>query len=72
LQRQVADIVFVKPDRQLLIERQGVETRGLTVDFADLRRRYAVIDNEVETDLGQREAQLFGAAWSSAPGASAR
>jgi hypothetical protein len=52
--------VPVDPHRHLLLERQGVETGGLAKSVCDQGRRYAMIDDEVEADLGEREAQLAG------------
>src|ERR1700756_3110208 len=56
--RQVADIVLVELDLQLLLERLRVETCDLAKDFAYLPGRYAVIDDEIEADLGQRKSKL--------------
>jgi hypothetical protein len=60
--RQVADIVLVDPDVHLPVERQGMESRGLLEGAADQRLGHAVIDDEIETDLGERKAQLAGRA----------
>ena len=46
-----------------------MKTRGLTEDFMDLLRRHAVIDDKVETDLGQREVQFLSCAVDRARGA---
>jgi hypothetical protein len=67
--RQVADIVLVELDLQLLLERQSVKTRGLTEDRMNLLGRHAVIDDEVETDLGQREVKFLSCAVDRARGA---
>ena len=39
-----------------------MKPRGLAEDLADLRLGHAVIHDEVESDLGQRETQLVGRA----------
>ncbi len=60
--RQVADIVLVDPDLHLPVEWLAVEPRGLLEGAADQRLGHAVIDDEVEADLGERKAQLAGRA----------
>jgi hypothetical protein len=67
--RQVADIVLVELDFQLLFERLRVKTRDLAEDFAYLPGRHTVIDDEIEADLGQRIPQLSGSAVNCAEGA---
>ena len=57
-QRQIADIVLVEFDRELLVERPGVKTGDLAVDLVHQRRGHAMIDDRVEADLGQRVVQL--------------
>src|SRR5262249_15946176 len=54
--------VLVELDLQFLFDRQRVETCGLAEDFAYLPGRHAVIDDEIETDLGQRKPKLSGGA----------
>jgi len=39
-----------------------MKARSLTENLADLMFRHAVIGDEVEADLGQRETQLGGGA----------
>jgi hypothetical protein len=56
--RQVADVVLVDPDLHFPVERLAMEPRGLAEGAADQRLGHAVIDDEVEADLGQRNAQL--------------
>ena len=46
-----------------------MKTRGLAEDGLNLLRRHAVIDDKVETDLGQREAKLLSGAVDRASGA---
>src|SRR5262249_31401500 len=56
--RQIADIVLVELDSELLVERPSVESGDLTVDLVHQRGGHAVIDDGVEADLGQRVVQL--------------
>jgi len=56
--RQIADIVLVELDVELLVERPGVEAGDLAIDPVHQRRRHAVVDDRIEADLGQRIAQL--------------
>ena len=56
---QVADIVFVEFDLELLFKRPRMETRDLSKNFAYLPGGDSVIDDEVETDLGQRKPKFF-------------
>jgi hypothetical protein len=56
--RQIADIVLVELDLELLVKRPSVEAGDLAIDLAHQRRRHAVVDNRIEADLGQRVAQL--------------
>jgi hypothetical protein len=51
--------VLVELDRQLRIQLLRVKTCSLLEYFADLLRRHAMIDDEVEADLGQRKPKLF-------------
>ena len=69
--RQIADIVLVELDFELLLERLSVEAGDLAVDLMDQRRGHAVVDDRVEADLGQRMAQL-GRGMIERPGSSAR
>ena len=54
--------MLVDADLHLLVDRQRVEAGGLPESLADRRARDAVIDDEIEADLGQRMAQLDGGA----------
>ena len=56
--RQIADIVLVELDSELLVEWPSVESGDLTVDRVHQRRGHAMINDRVEADLGQRMAQL--------------
>ena len=69
--RQIADIVLVELDFELLLERLSVEAGDLAVDLVDQRRGHAVVDDRVEADLRQRMAQL-GRGMIERPGSSAR
>ena len=66
---KVADVVLVELDFQLLFERLRVETRNLAKDPAYLLGRHAVIEDEIEADLGQRKPKLSGGAINRAGGA---
>ncbi len=50
----------VDPHLHLLVEWLPVKAPGLAEDVAYLFLRHAVIDDEVEADLGQRGSQLGG------------
>jgi len=56
--RQIADIVLVELDFELLVERPSVEAGDLAIDLVHQRGRNPVVDDRVEADLGQRMAQL--------------
>src|SRR5258708_10509335 len=61
-QRQVAGAVDVDLELELLLDRLLVEALHLVEHAPDLLPWHAVIDDEVEADLGQRKAQLLGRA----------
>lgn len=56
--RQIADIVLVELDAELVGQRSSVKAGDLTVDLVYQRGGYAVINDRVEADLAQRVAQL--------------
>jgi hypothetical protein len=56
--RQIADIVLVELNFELLVERPSVEAGDLAIDLVHQRRRHAVVDDRIEADLGQRVTQL--------------
>jgi hypothetical protein len=58
LHGQVADIVLVALDLHLLVERPGVEARGLGEHLVAQRRRHAMALDEVEADVLEGVAQL--------------
>src|SRR5262249_19756998 len=62
LHRQIADIVFVEFDLELLLKRLSVETRDLAEDLVYLPGQDTVIDDEVEADLGQRKPKFLSRA----------
>jgi hypothetical protein len=52
--------VPVDAHRHLLLDRLGMEAGGLAERIPDQVRRHAVIDDEIEADMREREAQLAG------------
>src|SRR5262249_54380416 len=57
---EIADVVPIDSHGHLPIDRQGMEARRFSEGLADQGLGHAVVDDEVETDLGQRKPQLGG------------